>query len=500
MNPFEVLAHVQQQYRTYVQTFQRFQNPRIEQWIGERIADGTLLWKPPYVQLSRPFAAGDTFEALVAEGILHPRTPGVFRRDVDVPTSPPITPFRHQTEAVRRILGIPSPAGGEPGRGVPSPSGGGSGSNIPSPSGGGSGSNIPSPSGGGLGSNIPSPSGGGLGWGKNVIVATGTGSGKSFTFGISIVSEALRMRDKGILGIKAVIIYPMNALANSQYDDFAARLHGSGLTIARYTGDTVFGAAEALADYRRVTGCDAPYSSEVLSREEIQDHPPDILMTNYVMLELLLTRFEDRTLFRAPGVLRFLVLDEVHTYTGKRGADVAALIRRLKQHTDTVGALRCIATSATVESAGKESATEAVANFAQELFGEPFAAQDVITESYAPLPDALPALTRAIAAALAAGPKTVPQLAAELETTQQQIQSALLPAVSDQPSAISHQPSAISHQPSAVSDQHPASSIELPASSPQTPRLFLAGARYRRLPARNASQRPGRARLPLMRR
>lgn len=379
MNPFEVLAHVQQQYRTYVQTFQRFQNPRIEQWIGERIADGTLLWKPPYVQLSRPFAAGEAFEALVAEGVLHPRTLPVFRRNVDDPASPPITPFRHQTEAVQRILGVPS------------------------------------------------PSGGGLGWGKNVIVATGTGSGKSFTFGIPIVSEALRMRDEGILGIKAVIIYPMNALANSQYDDFAARLHGSGLTIARYTGDTFSGAAEALEDYRRVTGRDAPYSSEVLSREEIQDRPPDILMTNYVMLELLLTRFEDRTLFRTPGVLRFLVLDEVHTYTGKRGADVAALIRRLKQHTDTVGALRCIATSATVESAGEESATEAVAAFAQALFGEPFFAQDVITESYAPLPADLPHLTRAIAASLTAGPKTVPQLALELNSAPEHIQAALLP-------------------------------------------------------------------------
>ncbi len=433
MNPFDVLAHVQQQYRTYVQTFQRFQNPRIEQWIGERIADGTLLWKPPYVQISRPFAPGDTFEALVAEGILHPRTPGVFRRAVDDPTSPPITPFRHQTEAIRRILGVPSPSGGRPG------------------------------------SNVPSPSGGGSGWGKNVIVATGTGSGKSFTFGIPIVSEALRMRDQGILGIKAVIIYPMNALANSQYDDFAARLHGSGLTIARYTGDTLSGDAEALRDYCQVTGRAHPYNSEVLSREEIQTHPPDILMTNYVMLELLLTRFEDRTLFRAPGVLRFLVLDEVHTYTGKRGADVAALIRRLKQHTNTVGALRCIATSATVESAGEESATEAVAHFAQELFGEPFAAQDVITESYAPLPDDLPALTRAIAAALAAGPKTVPHLAAELATTQQQIQAALIPAVSGQPSAISHQPSVISDQHPATSIEHPASSIELPASSIQLP-------------------------------
>ncbi|MGD2178911.1 MAG: DEAD/DEAH box helicase, partial [Anaerolineae bacterium] len=252
-----------------------------------------------------------------------------------------------------------------------------------------------------------------------------------FAFGIPIVSEALKMCEQGVRGIKAVIVYPMNALANSQYDDFSRRLHGSGLTIARYTGDTAYGPEEALDRYQRATGRDQPYDSQVLSRQEIQANPPDILMTNYVMLELLLTRFRDRTLFRKPGVLRFLVLDEVHTYTGKRGADVAALIRRLKQHTgtagtQTVGDLRCIGTSATVESAGDVSAAEAVADFAQRLFGEPFAPENVITESYAPLPDDLPPLTRAIAESLSAGPKTVRELADELDRTTDEIEDALL--------------------------------------------------------------------------
>ncbi|MBC7250472.1 MAG: DEAD/DEAH box helicase [Anaerolineae bacterium] len=319
------------------------------------------------MQLSRPFAPGDPLEALVAEGLLHSATPPIFRRDPDNPTSPPVHPYRHQTDAIRRIL-----------------------------------------------------------TGVNVVVATGTGSGKSFAFGIPIVSEALRMRERGIAGVKAVIVYPMNALANSQYDDFARRLHGSGLTIARYTGDTLFSPAEALAEYTHVTGRPQPYDSEILSREEIQARPPDILMTNYVMLELLLTRFEDRRLFAAPGVLRFLVLDEVHTYTGKRGADVAALIRRLKQHTGTIGHLRCIATSATVESVGGESGAQAIAAFAQALFGEPFRPEDVVTEVYAPLPEDLPPLTRAVAAALASAPKTLPQLAAELGVSPEEIQQALL--------------------------------------------------------------------------
>ncbi len=384
INPFDILARVQEEYRTYVQTFQQFQNPVIRAWVLERIQNGTLLWKPPYIQLSRPFAPGESFAALVAAGVLHPQTPPIFRREVGDPASAPVPLYQHQSAAIRRIAA-----------------------------------------------------------GQNVVVATGTGSGKSFAFGIPIISAALRMREQGVRGIKAVIVYPMNALANSQYDDFAARLHGSGLRLARYTGDTASSPAEALSDYQRATGRQRPYDSEVLSREEIQNQPPDILMTNYVMLELLLTRFEDRKLFAAPGVLQFLVLDEVHTYTGKRGADVAALIRRLKQHTGAVGTLRCIGTSATVEATpipgpspnvgGRESEA-AIADFAQQLFGEPFAAENVITETYAPLPESLPPLTRQVADLLAAGPQPLPYLAEQLDATPAAIQAALLqqPASSNQ--------------------------------------------------------------------
>jgi len=220
----------------------------------------------------------------------------------------------------------------------------------------------------------------------------------------------------------------MNALANSQYDDFARRLRGTRLRIALYTGDTASSPGEALEQDRSATGREAPYDSEVLSRQEIQQHPPDILMTNYVMLELLLTRFEDRRLFAAPGVLRFLVLDEIHTYTGKRGADVAALIRRLKQHTHTVGALRCIATSATVESSDSGGAAAAVAEFATRLFGEPFSPEHVVTEVFAPLPSNLPLLAQRVARALADGPKTLPQLALDLDVSPEELRQALLPS------------------------------------------------------------------------
>ena len=105
MNPFEILEAVQQDYLTYVRTFQRFQNPEIRDWVLEQVQSGTLLWKPPFIQISRPFAPGDALDTLVAEGLLHPATPPIFRHDPDDLASLPIQPYRHQSDAIRRILG-----------------------------------------------------------------------------------------------------------------------------------------------------------------------------------------------------------------------------------------------------------------------------------------------------------------------------------------------------------------------------------------------------------
>ena len=181
----------------------------------------------------------------------------------------------------------------------------------------------------------------------------------------------------------------MNALGNSQYEEFATRLAESGLRVALYTGDTPNFNSEALSFLEEVSGRTEPFDSELLSREairgECEPHQrPDILMTNYQMLELLLTRFEDKRLFPTAerDVLRFLVLDELHTYSGRRGADVACLVRRLKQHTGTVGKIRCIGTSATVQSGSEEEAKKIIADFAAKLFGESFVPEGVIGESY----------------------------------------------------------------------------------------------------------------------
>ncbi|MDM7911986.1 MAG: DEAD/DEAH box helicase, partial [Methanotrichaceae archaeon] len=298
---------------------------QIQDWVGEKLARGTLIFKGPYIELNRRFQAGDSFEDLISEGLLHTETPRCFTSRPEDKSSPVVELYRHQSEAIRNIAS-----------------------------------------------------------GRNTVIATGTGSGKSFCFGIPIVSECLRLRDRGVKGVKAIIVYPMNALANSQYDEFATRLHSSGLKIALYTGDTPNSKKEALSSYLTLTGRKEPYDSELLSREEIKATPPDILLTNYVMLEYILTRFEDKEIFPAEnmGVLKFLVLDEVHTYTGKQGADVAYLIRRLKQHTGTAGELVCIGTSATVQSSAGEDSSAAISYFASRLFGEEFQREFVITETY----------------------------------------------------------------------------------------------------------------------
>lgn len=330
MNTFETLKYVQDAYRTYVYTFQKFKNPMIREWVNEKIRTGSLLWKEPYIQLNRRFERGESLQNMVKDGLLYQNTPKIFvKREGDRLTEEIITPHKHQSDAVKSILKDHA----------------------------------------------------------NTVITTGTSSGKSFCFGIPIVSECLKMKEQELEGIKAIIVYPMNALANSQYEDLAQRLNGTGLKIALYTGDTKNSPEEALQNLKDTTGREEPWDSELLSRNEIQNSPPDILMTNYVMLELILTRFEDKQLFPKDheGQLQFLVLDEVHTYSGKRGADVACLIRRLKHHTKTTGKLRCIATSATVQSSQGEDAKDIIATFATNLFGEAFDKSHVIGEQYIPL-------------------------------------------------------------------------------------------------------------------
>ncbi|MDD2229435.1 MAG: DEAD/DEAH box helicase [Candidatus Cloacimonetes bacterium] len=198
--------------------------------------------------------------------------------------------------------------------------------------------------------------------GLNYILTTGTGSGKSLAYIIPIVNHVLTAGSGK--GIKAIIVYPMNALANSQ-----------ALELTKFI-EFGFPAGLRPVTFRRYTGQESDQE-----KNEICSNPPDILLTNYVMLELILTRPGEARLVNACKNLKFLVLDELHTYRGRQGADVAMLIRRTKDAAHAEDVI-CVGTSATLSSSGdRAQQNKEIARVASLLFGSVVHPQDVIGET-----------------------------------------------------------------------------------------------------------------------
>lgn len=200
--------------------------------------------------------------------------------------------------------------------------------------------------------------------GRNVVVATGTGSGKTECFLLPLLDEAIRSGEPS--GVRAILVYPMNALANDQLDRMQSLIADSGVTFGRYTSQTP----------DEVEARDGPpvCPSERRSREDIRSEPPQLLLTNFAMLEYLLLRPDDQTIFRH-GKVRHVVLDEAHSYTGAQGIDISLLMRKLKRRFG--GALKFILTSATLGDDTPE-ASQRIAEFATRLTGSEFDAGDVI--------------------------------------------------------------------------------------------------------------------------
>lgn len=303
MNVFQLQRRLIGEYASYVKSFIRIKDPRIRDHV-ERELDEGLLWPEPLIQLNPAFEPGDWIDELVAAGVLHEECSRIFRVDKEIDAAgKPLRLHKHQSEAIRIASG-----------------------------------------------------------GNNLILTTGTGSGKSLAYIVPIVDHVLRNGPGR--GIRAVIVYPMNALANSQVIELSKFLKqgypdGRGpVTFSRYTGQ------ESEED-----------------KAEIIAHPPDILLTNYVMLELLLTRPTEKPLVRAARGARFLVLDELHTYRGRLGADVAMLARRAREAFEA-GSLQCIGTSATLAGPGAlEEQKAETARVATSLFGAVVRPEHVVTES-----------------------------------------------------------------------------------------------------------------------
>lgn len=240
--------------------------------------------------------------------------------------------------------------------------------------------------------------------GRHVLVSTGTGSGKTEAFLYPIVDELLRERDAGITkGLKAILIYPMNALANDQLDRLREMLAGTGITFGQWIGTTPDKESDVTVErfqgssrvaylaarkerareaHERDTALRAfAPLEECCSEEDIRQRGPRILITNYRQLEILTTR-ADVTLF-AGAPLRYLVFDEAHTYSGAAGAEVACLIRRVRALAGkTPDEVVCIGTSATLSDPDKEDDAGAAKRFASRFFGVDEAKVDLVGEAY----------------------------------------------------------------------------------------------------------------------
>jgi DEAD/DEAH box helicase domain-containing protein len=242
------------------------------------------------------------------------------------------------------------------------------------------------------------------------LITTGTGSGKTECFLYPVLDHCFRAKQAGLPGIKAIILYPMNALAADQEKRFAKtiwqdpKLKNAGIRVGTYTGR--YDPADPSSQDSGDTHMGADHG--ITNHTAQLDAPPDVLLTNYKMLDFLLLRPQDQRLWRfnEPGTLQYLILDELHTYDGAQGADVACLIRRLKERLAIPkGQLCVVGTSATMDDRDRsdralgndiadamETGGDRLARFASTLFEEDISSEAVIVEDRLTVEEIVPGL------------------------------------------------------------------------------------------------------------
>ena len=304
MNVFELDRALVGRYASFARSFSTILAPEIASQVSDLYEQGKF-WPDPLITINPRFEHGKSIDELAAEGVLDPALTRIFAFG---PERLQLRLHRHQERSVAKARNR-----------------------------------------------------------ESFVVTTGTGSGKSLCFFVPIIDAIVRARRAGERPkTRAIIIYPMNALANSQLGEISKFVDESGLpdglkpTVARYTGQESQQEREAIANFK-----------------------PDILLTNFMMLELLMTRQDklDQAVIGNAQGLDFLVLDELHTYRGRQGADVAMLVRRVKERLSPSKELICIGTSATMSSSPDElERAKAVAAVATKLFGQQIAPTGVIDE------------------------------------------------------------------------------------------------------------------------
>ena len=211
---------------------------------------------------------------------------------------------------------------------------------------------------------------------RSTIIATGTGSGKTECFLLPILDYCREQAGtpEGRKGIKAIIVYPMNALATDQARRIAKTIHRNSPLRGRVTAGLFIGQAA------RAPQVGMGPEHIVADRESLLERPPDILLTNYKMLDYLLVRPSDQRLWRhnEPGTLRYLAVDELHTFDGAQGTDLACLIRRLRARLGAGEGLICAGTSATL---GGEGAEPELRAYVSRIFDQRFGPGSIVGES-----------------------------------------------------------------------------------------------------------------------
>lgn len=313
LNPIERSQYIDARYKEYLKSSFEFGKSELQKLFVEEL-EKEKLFKGPYVDLSFPFQRGNNLDSLIEEGVVCES----FRRLENISFTRPL--YSHQEEAIRHI-----------------------------------------------------------GSGRSAIITTGTGSGKTESFLYPILNELLFDIEKGNtdVGVRAIFLYPMNALVNDQIDRIRKILNNCpNVTFGFFTGETP---EKTTVNTRKKLGEENDVIipvNELVSREEIRENPPHLLFTNYSMLEYLLIRPNDYAIFEEKRLQnwKYVVLDEAHSYGGSLGIELSLLLRRLTGLAPEKP--RFILTSATLGEQGKSE--KDIIRFAKSLTSAEFDVDDII--------------------------------------------------------------------------------------------------------------------------
>lgn len=313
-SPVTASKNIVDKYKRYLSTMFGISNQNYSKQFDRELKEENILSSGPYLDVTDAFVKGKSIDELIKEGKL---ANGL--RKINIPITRPL--YKHQEKAIIEKINN----------------------------------------------------------GRNVVVSTGTGSGKTECFLIPILNSIIREHEENKLspGVRALIIYPMNALANDQIERLRGLLRDyPEIKYGSYTGQTKHNYEDALVEYKKLNNSELPLDNELISREQMKESPPHILITNYAMLEYLMIRPQDSIFFTEENSQKwkYIILDESHVYNGSTGIEVSMLLRRLKAKLRNNN-IQYILTSATL---GSDDDNESVAKFASNLCNSKFNPDDVV--------------------------------------------------------------------------------------------------------------------------